>query len=350
MTSNPAIETSEDREPPDPASTEATPRSPAWIRWLSGVLRSKVTRLSFLVIVVALLVAALVDQGGSMWRDIQRLSAPLLLLAFAANVASLACSMMIWRELLVDLGSKMSLVGAWRINFIAQLGKYLPGKVWQIVAQAELSKDAGIPRERSAMAALLSLAVSIVTGGLVAAATLPFGAGGTFTRYLWALLVVPLGFVTLSPPVMNRLIKFLLKILKRPPLENGVSLRGLLRATGWSIGQWLLYGFATFILLHQLGDHRPSAFLAATGAYALSWVVGFLALIAPAGLGAREAVIIAALSSRTTTGTALAIALLTRGLAVAADAATGLSAVALVGRARLRRLRVTAPSGDVAEP
>lgn len=329
-------------QPPE-GHPAAKPKS-RWASVLARILRSKITRLGFVLIVVALLVAALVDQGGSLWHDIQKLSGPTLLLAFVAQLGALAASMMLWRVLLADFGSPISLTDAWRINFVAQLGKYMPGKVWQIVAQAEMSKDLGVPRERSALSALLALVLTLVTGALVGAATLPFSAGGAFTRYLWFLLIVPLGFAALCPPVMNRMLRLALKILKRPPLEKGVSLKGLLHATAWSLLQWVLFGLTTFVLLYQLGDHHPDAFVVATGAYALSWVVGFLALIAPAGIGAREAVLIAALSSRTTASNALALALLTRGLAVVGDAVTGLSAAALMGRGRIQRLRAARTS------
>lgn len=302
-------------------------------------MRSKITRLGFLAVVVGLLVAALVDQGGAMWHDVRRMSAAVLVIALAGQVGALICVMMVWRELLAGMGSRLSLADTWRINFIGQLGKYVPGKVWQIVAQAELGKDAGVPRERSALSVLLGLLVVVVTGGIVAVVTLPFATGGNFSHYFWVLFILPVGVLVLSPPIMNRLLAFVLKILKRPPLDNGVSLAGLLRASAWGVLSWACFGVMTFALLHQLGDHRSGAFLAAVGAYALSWVVGFVVLIAPAGIGAREAVMIALISSQTTAGTALALALLTRGLAVAGDALTGLSAVMLIGRRRLRELK-----------
>jgi glycosyltransferase 2 family protein len=75
------------------------------------------------------------------------------------------------------------------------------------------------------------------------------------------------------------------------------------------------------------------------GAYSLSWVVGFLAVFAPAGLGVREAVMIATLHSQTIGPIALTVALVQRAISVVADAATGGAAVGLIGRRQLRQLR-----------
>ena len=154
-------------------------------------MRSRGLRLAFLAVVLLLLTLALVDQAGSLWSQVQRLSAPVLLLAFLANLAALICSMMVWRSLLTDLGSKLSLPEAWRIMFIGQLAKYVPGSIWPVLAQTELGADRGIPRGRSAVSVLLGYAVMTCTGGVVAAVTLPFAAAGSFARYFWVLFVVP---------------------------------------------------------------------------------------------------------------------------------------------------------------
>src|SRR5579863_5622959 len=90
-------------------------------RWISTVFRimgSRVFRAGFLAIVLASLVIALVDQGGKLWDQVQRLSVPVVLLAFAAQLGGLIGSLMTWRELLADLGTRLSIPDAWRINFI----------------------------------------------------------------------------------------------------------------------------------------------------------------------------------------------------------------------------------------
>ena len=58
--------------------------------------------------------------------------------------------------------------------FIGQLGKYIPGSVWPILTQMELGARANVPRSRSASASILTMILSLVTGLLVAAVTLPF--------------------------------------------------------------------------------------------------------------------------------------------------------------------------------
>jgi glycosyltransferase 2 family protein len=324
-----------------PDATSAPGDSPLGRRLASlmRLMRSRVVRLAFLALVLALLALALVDQGETLWHEVQRLSAPVVVLAFALNLFGLICSMMVWRELLADLGSRLSVPEAWRIMFIGQLAKYVPGSIWPVLAQAELGADRGIPRSRSALSVLLSYAVMTCSGLVVAAVTLPFATAGKVAQYFWVLLLIPLAAVLLSPPVLNRLLRLVLRLSRQAPLEHGVSFPGLARTMAWAVAGWSLNGLEVYVLMRQLSGDRQGTLLVSVGAYALSWAVGFLAVFAPAGAGVREAVMVAVLHVRTTTAIALVIALVTRATAVLCDAVTGAAAAALVGRGRLRRLR-----------
>ena len=306
---------------------------------LLRVLRSKVLRLGFLAVVLGLFVVVVVNQAGTLWHEVQRLSAPAMLLAAVLNLCGLFCSLMVWRELLAELGSRLSVSEAWRIMFIGQLAKYAPGSIWPVLAQSELGADSGIPRSRSALSVLLSYAVMTCTGAVVAALVLPFAGGGSLARYIWVLLLIPVSLVLLSPPALNRLLVLVLRLSRLPPLEQGVSFKGLARTMAWAITGWSCNGAMVYVLTRQLATDQHELVLVSVGSYALSWVVGFLAVFAPAGAGVREAVMVAILSTRMTSATGLSVALVSRALAVVSDAITGAAASALVGRRRLRLLR-----------
>ena len=328
-------------DPPDGAAPNPGRSTPVG-RVLTSLIRvmgSKVVRIGFLVAVMALLTVALVAQGETLWHEVQRLSVPIVLAALALNLCGLLCSLMVWREMLADLGSRLSIAEAWRIMFIGQLAKYIPGSIWPVLAQSELGADRGIPRRSSALSVLLCYAVMTASGAAVAAIALPFARARTTDQYFWILILVPVSILLLSPPVLNRLLAFVLRLARQPALERGVSYVGLARSIAWAIASWAFNGLTVYVLLRQLAGHPQGTLLVSVGAYSLSWTAGFLAVFAPAGAGVREAVMVAVLSTRTTTAIALTIALVTRATAVLCDAITGAVAAALVGRRRLRQLR-----------
>jgi glycosyltransferase 2 family protein len=322
-----------------PAEAPASPRLARWLATLVRLMRSKVVRLGFLALVVVLLAVALYGHAGTLWTEIQRLSWPVVLLAFVLGTGGLVCSLMVWREMLADLGSRLSIPEAWRIYFIGGLSKYVPGSIWPVLAQAELGADRGIPRSRSALSVLLCYAVMICTGAVVAAITLPFAKAASVAQYFWVLFLIPLGVVALSPPVLNRMLRLVLRLARQPELLQGVSYRGLARTVTWAIAGWACNGLMIYVLMRQLAGVRQGTLLVSVGAYSLSWAVGFLAVFAPAGAGVREAVMAAVLHSQTTTTIAITVALLSRALLIVADALTAAIASALVGRRRLRQLR-----------
>jgi glycosyltransferase 2 family protein len=329
--------------PAGPAGTTTVTR---WIGLLVRLMRAKIVRFGFLALVLVLLALTLVHEAGTLGHEIQKLSALVVVLAFVASLAGLFCSLMVWREMLADLGSRLSIPEAWRIFFIGQLSKYIPGSIWPVLAQSELGADRGIPRSRSALSVILCYAVMTCSGGVVAAITLPFATAASVAQYFWILCLVPVGAVLLSPPVLNRLLRLVLRLSGQPALEQGVSYRGLARTMAWAVAGWLCNGLMIYLLLRQLAGDRQGTLLVSVGGFSLSWVVGFLAIFAPAGLGVREAVMIAALHTQATAAIAITVTLFSRAISVVADAATGAVAAALVGRRRLRQLRAARRTAD----
>lgn len=331
---------------PDNPAAVGPPRVPpgavAFSRWLGPIVRlmkSKAVRIGFLVIVLALFGIALTDQAGTLWHQLSRLSVPVVLLAFFFGLCGLFGSLMVWREILADLGSRLSIPEAARIMFIGQLGKYVPGSIWPVLAQSELGADRGIPRSRSAVSVLVSYAVMTTSGLVAAIVTLPFATAASIAQYFWILFLLPVAAVLLSPPVLNRLLKFVVRVSGQPVMQETVSYRGLARTMAWALFGWSASGLMVYVLMRQLAGHPQGLLLVSVGAYSLSWSVGFLAVFAPAGAGVREAIMVAVLSARAGHGTPLTVALLCRALTVVADAVGGAAAAALVGRRRLRRMR-----------
>ncbi len=322
-----------------PPGAAGIPGLPHGLAVLVRLMRSKLVRAAFLAVVLALLGLALYDQAPTLWHQVQRLSWPVVLLAFGFCLLGLFFNLMVWRELLADLGSRLSIPEAWRIYFIGGLSKYVPGSIWPMLAQAELGADRGIPRSRSALSVVLSYSVMTCLGLVVGAVTLPFAHAGSVTQYFWILLLIPVGAAALSPPVLNRLLRLVLRVARQPAAQASVSYRGLARTMAWAVGAWAANGLMIYVLVRHLSGEHQGTLLVSVGAYGLSWSIGFLAVFAPAGAGVREAVMVAVLHTQTTTAIALTVALLSRALSVVGDAATAAAASALVGRRRLRQLR-----------
>jgi uncharacterized membrane protein YbhN (UPF0104 family) len=285
--------------------------------WRSAV---RLARPLIAVLVLGALIWTIVDQWRPLSDEFSRLSILSLVLAALGALLSVAGQMLCWRELLADLGSPLPLRQAGRVFFLGQLGKYLPGSVWPVVAQMELARDLRVPRARTATTVLLFMLMNVVSAGVVAGLTLPFtvDAGTSVGRWRWAFLLLVLLIGVLHPAVLNRLTALGVHLLRRPPPEERLSVSGVARAFGWTVGEWIAAGVMLAALLRGFGDQVGLPL--AIGAFALAWGAGFVVVVVPAGAGVREAVLVVLLSGQVGHATALAAALAARLLMTVADA------------------------------
>ncbi|MEV0198203.1 lysylphosphatidylglycerol synthase transmembrane domain-containing protein [Nonomuraea sp. NPDC050691] len=267
----------------------------------------KVVRFGFLLIALGFGGWAVASQWDGVVAGLAALSPPMLAGSLAGVVAALLGAMLTWRTLLADLGSPLPFRPAAKVFFVGQLGKYIPGAVWPVLAQMEMGRDLGVPRTRSATAFFLMMPIQLATGLLVTAVTLGWD------RFGWLLLLVPVLLVLLEPKVVNGLIGFGLRKLRREPLERPLTRRGMLTALGWAVAGWACYGVHLYFLI-------PRADLVfAVGAFALTWCLGILTFVVPAGAGVREVAMVAVLSPMLDRGSAIAVALCSRVIIVIGD-------------------------------
>ena len=296
----------------------------------------RVVRLALLLAAAGACLAAVVAERDQIAGSLGRLGPLSILLAAVLVVSASVLTMLSWRALLADLGSRLPLPAAARIFFLAQLGKYLPGSVWPLLAQVELGRDHHVPARRSATAAVVSLGVAVATGLAVAASTLPVSTPAVFRRYWWAFAAIPVLVAVLHPRVLNPVLARACRLAGRSVPERPLTPRGILPAAGWMLLAWLCYGLQAVVLVRDLGGTGPAAGPGAIGAFALAWVVGFLVVFAPAGAGVREAALVLALSPALPAAAALLVALVSRLLLTAADLVLAGLAIGVERRARSR--------------
>ncbi|WP_372512148.1 lysylphosphatidylglycerol synthase transmembrane domain-containing protein [Frankia umida] len=302
------------------ASAGSKGRGPRW--W--------VTR-GALVVALGLLALALVSQWNDVRESFSLLTVSGVVSSGVLTVLAVGTTVLSWRALLAGLGAKLPLRAAVRIFFVGQIGKYIPGSVWPVLAQMELSRDYGVSRPKAASASLVVLALAVPSGGLAAALTLPFVSADALAQYWWALVAVPVFAVLLCPPVLSRLLERAFRLLRRPGLDVPLTLRPIAAGAGWLLLSFVWYGLATWLLVRDLDPEIGGARLVtlSLGAYALAWTAGFLVLVLPAGAGVREAVLVLALAPAIASGPATLVALVARLLATIADLVWAAVGVAL---------------------
>jgi glycosyltransferase 2 family protein len=297
-----------------------------------------------IVVAIAFCGYGLITQWDQTYRALAAMSWTAAAASFLPGIAALVVWMLGWRVFLAGLGSPLPLPAAARVTFIAGLGKYVPGKVWTLVAQVELGKKHDVPRIRSVSAMALGIATSIACGLAVAAATLPLTSPAATAQYWWLFPLAPLLLAALHPRVVTFALNLALRIIRRPPLERPVSMVTTLRAVGWTLLGWMFFGVHTWLLAVAAGGSGRGLVFLSTGAFALSFAVGFLVFIAPGGIGAREAALVVTLAPVLPAGAPLIVAIVSRVVLTLADLALAGAGMLLGGRLPAKPTEPSRPS------
>jgi uncharacterized membrane protein YbhN (UPF0104 family) len=284
------------------------------------------------VVAVGVAVWALRDDFPSMVDALGRIAWWRPVLAFAGIVLGLLATAEVWKHCLAALGSPVSSRAAREIFFPAQVGKYLPGSVWPFLAQMKFARERGVPAGSALLAGSVFLVVHAVTSVLVGALLL-VSQPDLVSRFGWAGVCIPLALVLLHPKVINWLARGLAKRSgSTPPV---LRWSGLVRPLLWMLPAWIGYGGAGYLLAEPFTDSVLQLAVVCTGAFALGWLVGLLVFLAPAGVGAREAVLILALTPLLGGGPAATVSLMLRVGHTLADLVLALR----YGLARMRSSR-----------
>ncbi|WP_165759467.1 lysylphosphatidylglycerol synthase domain-containing protein [Mycobacterium decipiens] len=243
-----------------------------------------------------------------LWAELRNTSVAQLATALALTLVGLFITAVIWRTIMAGLGAELGLRDALSIFFVGQLGKYVPGSVWTVGAQAYLARRCDIPARVTAGAGLIFLgynvATAVLVGGLACmaqAVDAPWPRAATVAGVVATLLA-------LTPPVVRWLGKRLAGRTMRLGWTQSALLIGLMGCV------WGLYALA---LLKLASSARHFWLLA--GAFAISYAIGVVVVFAPAGLGAREAMFIVLTAPVIGAAPAAALALLARAVHTAAD-------------------------------
>jgi hypothetical protein len=201
----------------------------------------------------------------------------------------------------------------------SSLGKYLPGKLGQPVLRITGLAAQGTPAAAVTASMLIEILSWMATGALFAALLFAVGNDSTDALSLRA-YALPIGALALLGSIG-------LAAIDRRHFAKLARVLGVAAGRGpllpWAVlllhaGSWAVWAVHALLLASAVGADLPAATYAA-GFFVLAPIAGFLALPLPAGVGVRESLVVLGLLAAVGAEAALAAALLSRALTLAAD-------------------------------
>lgn len=301
------------------------------------------TRIYFVILFAAATVVFFARQLILSWPQVITIlskASPAWLIITLLATAGLYFFQTLWWALLVDPRRTLNLRSHAGALFLASFARYLPGTVWQYMGRVVLYRQLGFRRATIGGAILVETALLVGISFILGVAFTPtFPVMGELSWQL-RLVVIALGGIVaiLGWTFFKRLLRLMpwgkalgfdspaLPIIVVIMLIS-MTYSGLL-ALGWA---------------RTFGVPISFSLLQVTGALAFSWLVGFVIVIAPAGLGVFDFSLVAVLQPIAGAAAATLMALAMRVALLGWDLGMALwAARSDIGRKMMRALLGTA--------
>jgi hypothetical protein len=203
------------------------------------------------------------------------------------------------------------------------LARYVPGSVLYVLGRVLLSERAGIPRRITIASIVYEQAISATSAVVVASYFIIKHPDlqGQPLRYS-VLLLIPLAIGLLHPKVFGPLANKALRALGREPLPEVLSLRSVITLIVFYSFNWLVVAVGIYCVARSVTFIPVDDLILVGSAQAIGYFAALVTLIAPAGIGPKDAAFAwalkAALPSRSFALASL-IAIAVRGVMTVAE-------------------------------
>jgi hypothetical protein len=256
--------------------------------------RSKRVRLAIQLGIAVLIFGFLVLTVVNQWAEIEDRGVHFhvlwLIPAFAVLPCFYALSALGWDLILRFLGYRIGVVQAQVAWGQPLLARYVPGSVLYVLGRVLLSERAGVPRR-------ITLASIVYEQAISATAAIAFAAYFIVSHpdlqgkpFRWVvLLLIPAAIAVLHPRVFGPLADRVLRAFGREPLPAVVSLRGVVALLAFYARNWGVIAIGVYCVARSVSTIPASDIPVVGSAQAVGYVAALATLVAPAGLGIRDA-------------------------------------------------------------
>lgn len=214
----------------------------------------------------------------------------LFILSFLFMLLHLLSAAWSWMLVCGVAGARITFGQAFNVHFLAQVGKYIPGKVWGAVGKVGLSRKIGMSGTRTGHALVLETLLIVAGCLIMSLPVIPLaaekaGLGGT-AGVLLVTAAAAVVLFTAHPGAFGRILRLAGRLTGRELDFQDPGFSKVLVLLPVYLVMFLLQGVAFVFLARSFGMELPFW----PGVFILPTAVGigFLAVFSPGGLGIRE--------------------------------------------------------------
>lgn len=214
----------------------------------------------------------------------------LLLLNYLSNIVA-------WHIILKSLHQKISFFEDFRIWALSSLTRFIPGKIWQYPGRIIMLSEAGVSTIVSGTAILAEILFNLTFGALVVLGSQI----DTNYRLFYLVFILPFIFLLLTNRFFLKRLIVLVKWLSGKNLKTleqiNFSYKYIPLIIISFVVRFVVPGGVLYFLIDALTPVNINLLPVFIGLFSLSWLIGYVSIFAPAGLGVAEITLAGLLSS-----------------------------------------------------
>ncbi|CAN5138057.1 hypothetical protein BH11PAT1_BH11PAT1_3430 [soil metagenome] len=278
------------------------------------------------VLAVVFIGKSVVSRAPVILSQIHGLNIPLFIIGLISFLVYFYLRGVCWQKILVAYGHHLPFEEA---NFLwakSEVRRYVPGSVWSFLSRAYLFEKKNVPRKDTAKGLILEAELIVLGAFIVSTLCFPFLWEKYFYGSLspnWVVTFLSTSiFIGTGVYIFQQYFLTKISFLRKKPFSfifPGFSPSTLGTLIMLSSVSFFFLGLGYFYIASSVFFIHPQMVLILSGFFVLSYLISYLSLITPSGLGVREGIIIFGLSRIMVPEVAGFIALFTRFILIIAE-------------------------------
>jgi uncharacterized membrane protein YbhN (UPF0104 family) len=245
-----------------------------------------------------------------------------LLISLLLLIAFYVFSGLIYYYIVKKFGFKLPIIKVLKIRILSDFGRYIPGKVWFLGGRIYFFGKEGEDKMKVLLSVYIELILLVMSGfflGILFIGKELFN----LNIYLLLFIIILLTLLALNKYIIVRMINLIKRLLRKEITQfDFIKYVDLIKIFCLYLISWLVVFLAFYCFVNSLINVSVNNIFFLGGAMALSWLIGFLVLIAPSGMGVREGTLYYLLIKKFTPSSATLISVLSRIWLIIAEIAT----------------------------
>lgn len=237
-----------------------------------------------------------------------------IIAAFLLFLGHLYLRALSWRSLIYFLGASLNKHKSLTIWFFSEATRYIPvGKIWSFTSRAYLAQQNKVPPKISILILPVEVVIVTTTTAILSSYAIIKTLEKLPVNLTFYILVITSLTATLGLFLLHKTTKKMLKtLLIQPLVPKALPAALILQGVSWS-----LYSAGYIVLISDIAKVQDLSLLLSSTL--LSWLIGYLAIVSPMGLGVRESAFVILVGAQIGTAQAITVAVLSRVILIVSE-------------------------------